>query len=185
MQQSHLDYILDYILSNIVIKKYVKKYYRIDIIGDHYQIDVDAIYWADRIISASYRPTDLDAANLTANPTHWSNFETVRGTVHDKCAKRILCRLRSVKSYSTVINCANDDARKGWRLHPLPFPLVRTYDLRQWDRSARPFARANAILPSPTANGSQLLAMCSISMLYEQPYVGASYSERYSNMHLV
>jgi len=31
-------------------------------------------------------------------------------------------RLPSVKSYSTVINCANDDARKGRRLHYL-FPF--------------------------------------------------------------
>lgn len=77
-------------------------------------------------------------------------------TVHDKCANAHFWPglLRSVKSYSTVINCAND-AEEGPAPPPITFsPFVRTYDLRQWDRSARPFARANAILPSSTANGS-------------------------------
>lgn len=42
---------------------------------------------------------------------------------------------------------------KGPAPPPITFsPFVRTsYDLHQWDRSARPFTRANAILPSPTA----------------------------------
>lgn len=78
-------------------------------------------------------------------------------TVHDKCANAHFWPglLRSVKSYSTVINCAND-GEEGPAPPPITFsPFVRTsYDLRQWDRSARPFARANTILPSSTANGS-------------------------------
>jgi len=82
-------------------------------------------------------------------------------TVHDKCANAHFWPglLRSVKSYSTVINCAND-AEEGPAPPSITFsPFVRTYDHRQWDRSARPFARANAILPSSTANGS-CLSVC-------------------------
>lgn len=72
---------------------------------------------------------------------------------------------------------------KGPAPPPITFsPFVRTsYDLRQWDRSARPFTRANATLPSPTA----IMDHAAVVYIYEQFYVDIPRQTSCHNTRLV